>query len=156
MPVSKLKKYLDQNQAAYFVLKHPLTYTAEETAFSAFLPGRDVAKTVIVRMDDKIAMVVIPASHKIDFDVLRSITGARTIGLVAEAELENLFPDCQIGAMPPFGNLYCLDVYIDKSLTEQDVMIFNAGNHWELIEMRYRDFERLVHPCVLNFALEIF
>jgi len=156
VPVSKLKKYLDQNQAAYLVLKHPPAYTAEETALSAYLPGRDVAKTVIARMDGTIVMVVIPASRKINFDVLRDITGARNIGLVAEAELENLFPDCQIGAMPPFGNLYFLNVYIDKSLTEQDVIIFNAGNHRELIEMRYEDFQRLAHPYVINFTAEIF
>ncbi len=156
MPASKIKKYLDGHDVKYLVVSHPPAYTARDTALSAYFSVPEIAKTVIVRMDDKIAMIVVPGCYKVDFDVLKDFMDVSKIDLVAEEELERLFPDCEIGAMPPFGNLYFLNVYIAKSLAEQDVIIFNAGNHHELIEMRYKDYERLVHPRVVNFALEIF
>lgn len=156
MPASKLKHYLNEHKITYLVIPHPRTYTAQETALSAYFSESEVAKTVVVRIDGAVAMIVLPASYKLDFDLLQEVTGARNIELIEEDELSRLFPDCEVGAMPPFGNLYFLDVFVAKNLADQDVIVFNAGNHRELIEMRYEDFARLVHPKVINLALEIF
>lgn len=153
---SQIKRYLDDQGVDYLVIAHPPVYTAQETALSAYYPGWEVAKTVVVRIDGETAMVAVPACCKVDFDILREITGAQNIELTAEDELEILFPDCEIGAMPPLGNLYGMKVYVSRTLADQETIIFNAGNHSELIEMRYKDFERIVHPRVINFTLEIF
>ncbi len=156
MPIQKLKNYLEQNKVRYTVVNHLTTYTAQGTAQSAHIPGKEIAKTVIVNTDGgdgRMAMVVLPASRKIDFTLLREITGTQTAELATEDEFRDMFPDCEIGAMPPFGNLYAMDVYVERSLAEDEEIAFNAGNHRELIKMAYRDFERLVKPKVLEIAM---
>jgi Ala-tRNA(Pro) deacylase len=156
MPIQKLKNYLDKNKVEYSVVSHLTTYTAQGTAQSAHIPGKEIAKTVIVNVDGgdgRMAMVVLPASRKIDFVLLKEITGAQTVELATEDEFKDIFPDCEIGAMPPFGNLYAMDVYVERSLAEDEEIAFNAGNHRELIKMSYRDFERLVKPKVLEIAM---
>lgn len=153
MPAKKLKEYLDSNNIKYLSIKHSPAYTAQEIAAKSHISGKELAKTVIVRINNKVAMAVLPASYKIDFEALMEVTGTGNVILAGEEEFKYMFPDCEIGAMPPFGNLYDLDVYVAKALTEDDDISFNAGTHTELIRMAYADFERLVHPKVLAFSL---
>jgi Ala-tRNA(Pro) deacylase len=152
MPTTQLKEFLDRNAVRYKTLTHSRAYTAQEVAASAHVPGKELAKTVIVRLDGNMAMAVLPTSRHVDLDELRDAAGARSVALCTESEFRNRFPGCEVGAMPPFGNLYGLDVYVAEDLREDEEIAFNAGTHTELIRMRYDDFERLVKPRVLSFA----
>ncbi|HOW65432.1 MAG TPA: YbaK/EbsC family protein [Candidatus Paceibacterota bacterium] len=152
MPATKLKKYLDENQIKYVSIIHSPAYTAQEVAQSAHLPGREMAKTVIVKIDGQMAMVVLPATRKVVLQELREMVGADTVRLASEDEFKAAFPDCDTGAMPPFGNLYGMEVYVAPSLAEDEEIAFNAGSHSELIKLAYKDFERLVKPRVLSFS----
>jgi len=154
MPVRKLREFLDANKVKYVIISHSPAYTAQEIAASAHISGKDVAKTVIVKVDGKMAMAVLPASHKIDFDLLKQGTGAKKIELAGEREFKDMFPECDTGAMPPFGNLYGMDVFAAKRLAEDEEIAFNAGSHTELVKLSYKDFERLVKPKVMKFASE--
>lgn len=154
MPVQKLKKFLDSNGVKYVVMKHSTAYTAQEIAASAHIPGKELAKTVMIKVDDKMAMAVLPASYKVDFDLLKDATGADQVELASEEEFKYTFPDCEIGAMPPFGNLYDMEVYSAESLAEDEEIAFNAGSHKELIKLAYKDFENLVKPKVIKFSLK--
>ncbi len=150
MTSSKLTQYLDDNHIAYQIINHSKSYTAQQTASSAHVPGRDMAKTVIVKMDGKMSMVVLPASFKINFDMLAEATGSKKVSLASEQEFKNIFDGCETGAMPPFGNLYGMDVYVAESLIDDPEISFNAGSHTELIKIGIDDFDRLVHPKVLH------
>jgi Ala-tRNA(Pro) deacylase len=152
MPATKLKKYLDDCQIKYVSIIHSPAYTAQEVAQSAHLPGREMAKTVIVKIDGRMAMVVLPATRKVVLQELREMLGADTVRLASEDEFKAQFPDCDTGAMPPFGNLYGMEVYVAPSLSEDQEIAFNAGTHSELIKLAYQDFERLVKPQVLSFS----
>ena len=152
MTVKKLKDYLDNNQIKYVTLSHSSAYTALEVAASAHIPGKELAKTVIVRIDNKMAMVVLPAAHKIDFALLKTATNAIQVELAAEDEFTGLFANCEVGAMPPFGNLYDMDTYITEILTQHADITFAAGSHSELLTLAYKDFEKLVQPIVINFS----
>ncbi|MCR4336363.1 MAG: YbaK/EbsC family protein [Candidatus Omnitrophica bacterium] len=156
MPTKRIKDYLDNNKIKYAVLNHPATYTAQETAQSAHVSGKDMAKTVIVKMDGQTAMVVLPASYKINLGFLQEITGSEDIRLATEEEFRNIFPDCEMGAMPPLGNLYSVDVYVARRLVEDEEIAFNAGNHRELIKMKYKDYDRLVRPLIFDLTYEPF
>jgi Ala-tRNA(Pro) deacylase len=153
MPVRKLKEYLDENHVEYVTIIHSRAFTAQKIAAAAHVPGQELAKTVMVKVDGKMAMTVLPANFKVDLDRLREVTGAADVELATEAEFAEWFPDCEVGAMPPFGNLYGLDVYVAEKLTRDEEIAFNAGTHTELIRMAYRDFERLVKPKIARFAL---
>lgn len=155
MPVQKLKEFLDSHNIKYVTISHSRAFTAQETAASAHVPVKELAKTVIVKIDGKMAMAVLPASSKVDFDILKKATGSATIEIANEKEFKDLFPDCEIGAMPPFGNLYGMDVFVAESLTEDKEIAFNAGSHRELVKMAYKDFERLVKPKIVKFSVEI-
>jgi Ala-tRNA(Pro) deacylase len=152
MATSKLTEYLDHNHIKYEKIEHTPSYTAQEIAATAHVRGKDLAKTVMIKIDDKIAMAVLPALYKIDFGLLKKATGAKKIELASEEEFEDIFPDCEIGAMPPFGNLYGIEVFVAEKLTEDEEIAFNAGSHTELIKLSYKDMERLVHPKVAKFA----
>jgi len=152
MPVKKLKDFLDNQNIKYVTITHSPTYTAQEIAASAHIPGKVMAKTVMVKIDGKMAMAVLPASCKVDFDLLKKAAGASTVGLASEQEFKNLFPECEIGAMPPFGNLYGMEVFVADALAEDEEIAFNAGSHTELIRLAYKDFERLVKPKVIKFS----
>jgi Ala-tRNA(Pro) deacylase len=152
MPAKKLKAFLDENDVPYESVEHPTAYTAQEVAQAAHIRGHNLAKTVIVKSGDQFVMVVLPADRKVIILDLREITGLDNLTFATEDEFKALFPDCEIGAMPPFGNLYGMEVYAAPSLEEGDEIAFNAGTHREVIKMRYRDFERLVHPRVENFT----
>jgi len=152
MPVQKLKNYLDKNQVKYVKISHSPAYTALEIAAMAHIPGKELAKTVMVKIDGQMSMLVLPASYKVDFDLLKAAFAAKKAELSTEQEFMELFPDCEIGGMPPFGNLYNMDVYVAQSLAEDDRIAFNAGSHSELIQMYYSDYEKLVKPMVLKFS----
>ncbi|RKD90697.1 aminoacyl-tRNA deacylase [Mangrovibacterium diazotrophicum] len=152
MPLKKLTDFLDRNNIEYITIRHSLAYNAQRIAATTHIPGKEIAKTVIVKIDGRLAMAVLPASYMINLRLLRETTGARLIGLASEMEFKNRFPDCELGAMPPFGNLYDMEVYVAESLIEDEEICFNAGTHVELIRMAYADFERLVEPVVLRFS----
>ncbi len=155
MPSKKLKKYLDDNKIKYIIIRHSPAFTAQGVASMAHIPGKEMAKSVMVSIQGEMAMVVIPASLKIDFSLLKKVTGVNDIELATEEEFKYMFPDCEIGGMPPFGNLYNLDVWVEKSLTEDSEIAFTACTHSELIKMSYKDFEKLVTPKIGSFALKI-
>lgn len=154
MPIAKLKELLDNENVKYVSIIHSQAYTAQETAQSAHIPGHDLAKTVIVKVDGDMAMVVLPASEHVDLELLRGAVGAERVELATEREFEDLFPSCEIGAMPPFGNLYAMEVYVEESLTKDKQIAFNAGSHTELIKLSYQDYERLVKPKVFRLSTE--
>jgi len=152
MPLAKLKEFLDSHQIKYVTITHSRAITAQEIAASAHISGKQLAKTVMVKIDGKMAMAVLPATCKVDFDRLREAVGARAVVLAGEDEFKEMFPNCECGAMPPFGNLYGLDVFVATDLAEDEEIAFNAGSHSELIKMSYKDFEKLVRPRVCKFT----
>lgn len=152
MPATALKRFLDDNGVKYVTISHSRAFTAQEIAASAHIRGRDLAKTVVVRLDGRLALAVLPASYKVDFDLLREVTGVRDVELATEREFKDEFPGCEVGAMPPFGNLYDMDVYVAQVLTEDEEIAFNACSHTELIKLAYADFERLVAPKVVRIT----
>lgn len=154
MPAKRLREFLDTNKIKYVSITHSSAYTAQEIAASAHIPGKELAKTVILKIDGKIIMAVLPASYKVDFELLKEATGASNIRLADEHEFVDKFPGCEPGAMPPFGNLYGIDIYVAKSLTEDEEIAFNAGTHTELIKMSYKDFEKLVNPKIIEFSYQ--
>jgi Ala-tRNA(Pro) deacylase len=152
MPVTRLKEFLDSQRVKYVAINHSPAYTAQEIAASAHVRGKELAKTVMVKMDEKMAMAVLPASLKVNFERLQEASGAEQVELASEKEFKDMFPDCEIGAMPPFGNLYGMDVYASHRLAQDAEIVFNAGSHTELIRMDYKDFERLVKPKIANIS----
>jgi Ala-tRNA(Pro) deacylase len=149
-----LRQHLDQNRISYEVLKHPVAYTAQEVAASQHVKGRDFAKVVIAEALDKPLMVVLPATHRLDLLKLRPMVAANAQARLAhEHEFIDLFGPCEPGAMPPFGNLFGIPVYVDQSLAEEENIVFQAGTHTETIRMRYADFVQLVKPIVGDFTL---
>ncbi|MDH3713715.1 MAG: YbaK/EbsC family protein [Gammaproteobacteria bacterium] len=154
MPVKTLKKFLDDNDVRYVTIRHSVAYTAQEIAESAKVPGNEVAKTVMVKLDGRMAMAVLRAPDKVDLGLLRGAAGAKQVELATEAEFQGQFPSVDPGAMPPFGNLYDMPVYVEESLSRDDRIAFNAGSHSELIQLAYEDFARLVEHKVANFSLE--
>jgi len=152
MPVRKLKAFLDQEKIKYVNIIHSTAYTAQEVAASAHITGREMAKTIIVELDGQMAMAVLPANRKIVLQDLREVTGSDQVKFASEEGFQKAFPDCETGAMPPFGNLYGMDVYVAESLTGNEDIAFNAGSHTEVFKMAYKDFERLVQPKVVSFT----
>lgn len=153
MPARLLKEFLDSNQVKYVSIPHTPAYTAQEIAASAHIPGKEMAKTVIVKLDGQMAMAVLPASHQLSLERLRDQLHAQKAELAGETEFSDRFPGCEVGAMPPFGNLYGMPVYVAKRLAEDDEIAFNAGSHTEVVKMRYADFQRLVQPKVVEMAM---
>jgi len=151
MPATKVKAYLDKQGIKYVSILHSAAYTAPEIAASAHVKGRDFAKTVIVMIADEMAMVVVPASRRVLLSELRDMLETPHVRLASEAEFKDRFPDCDLGAMPPLGNLYGMPTYVSGHLAEEKVIAFNAGTHTEVIKMSYDDFEHLVQPTVLDF-----
>ena len=153
MPVQALREYLDYHLVKYVVIQHSRAYTMQEVASATHIPGKELAKTVIVDIDGRLAMAVLPASQKVELEQLRESVGAQVVTLAREAVFRDRFPECEPGAMPPFGNLYAMDVYVADTLVEDEEIAFNAGSHTQLVRMSYQDFERLVQPQVLRFAV---
>jgi Ala-tRNA(Pro) deacylase len=149
MPVEKLKRFLDDNKIKYVVIQHSLAYTAQQIAASAHIPGKDLAKTVMIKADGRMAMIVLPASVKVDLDQVKSSIQAESVAFASERDFKDAFPGCELGAMPPFGNLYGMDVFVNELLAKDTEIAFNAGSHTELIRMAYEDYQRLVNPKII-------
>lgn len=152
MPCEKLLEYLDENRVPYEMIVHPKAFAARDVAFKAGVPGRMFAKTVLIKLDGRLAMAVLPAEEKINFHLLREAAQAETITLATENDFESLFPDCELGAMPPFGNLYGMEVFVGGTMARAEIISFNAGSHTEVLTLPYLDFERLVMPHVAWFT----
>jgi Ala-tRNA(Pro) deacylase len=150
VPCTRLKQFLDENNVKYVSTHHSVAYTAQEIAAATHMSGWDLAKTVIVAIDGVLAMVVIPASRLVSLSRLREFTGAREVDIVPESDFRKAFPDCEVGAMPAFGNLYGLPVYLDESLKAPH-LTFNAGTHRELLSVDWDDFIELVRPLTGRF-----
>jgi len=152
MPLTKLREYLDSHNIKYMVISHSVAYTAQGIAALVHLSGKKLAKTVIVKIDGVLAMAVVPASYHVDLDLLRAAAGAGFVEVATEQEFRDAFPDCETGAMPPFGNLYDIPVYADASLADNEEITFNAGTHRELVRMAWADMARLVNPQIANLT----
>jgi Ala-tRNA(Pro) deacylase len=152
MQLSKLREFLDSNHIKYLVISHSLAYTAQGIAALTHLSGKKLAKTVIVKIDGVLAMAVVPASLHVDLGRLKTLTGARTVEMASEQEFKDAFPDCETGAMPPFGNLYDMAVYADAGLAENEEITFSAGTHRELVRMSWYDMVRLVNPLIADLT----
>ena len=153
MPINRLKGFLDENDVRYVSISHSQAFTAQEIAEAAHIPGKELAKTVMVKLDGEMAMAVLPATDRVSPSRLREVTGAREVELASEDEFADLFPNCEVGAMPPFGNLWDMPVFVDQHLREDEQIAFNAGSHTELVRLPYTEYERLVQPTVTNLAV---
>ncbi|MCB1111953.1 MAG: YbaK/EbsC family protein [Chlamydiales bacterium] len=151
----RLITFLDENNVKYEVLQHPEAYTAQEIAGEQHVPGKQVVKSVIVNIDGDPVMCVLPSIHMIDFDSLKNLTDGEDIQLASEDELAEIFPEYEVGAEPPFGHLYGLEVYVDKFLENDKEIVFNAGSHTDMIKMSYKDYLRLTNPTVAEFGTHI-
>jgi Ala-tRNA(Pro) deacylase len=153
MPAKRLMEFLDSHHVEYSVINHPLAYTAQGVAAAAHIAGKDVAKAVMIKIDGRLAMAVLPAPRRLDLQELKRQVGTERVELASEQEFADTFPDCQPGAEPPFGNLYGVDTIVADRLQEDDQIAFNAGTHTEIVRLAYRDYEELVHPKVAHIAL---
>ncbi len=152
MPLAKIKEFLDSKNVKYVVITHSPAYTAAGIAALTHTPGKELAKTVIVKVDGLLAMAVVSASQHVDLALLRDATFAKAVDLATENEFKERFPDCEVGAMPPFGNLYGMPVFADESLARDREIAFNAGSHRELLRIAWEDFEKLVQPRLMQIA----
>lgn len=148
----RLESYLQQEGVSFYLHHHPAAFTAQQVAQVEHVPGMMVAKVVVVFADGQPVMLVVPAPYRVSIGEAGKAIGATVARLATETELAALFPDCQVGAMPPFGNLYDLPVYVDQNLAEDEMIVFQAGTHVDSIGMKFADFVRLVHPTIGAFA----
>ena len=153
--LKKLKDYLEKNQVRYEVGYHERVYTSQEIAAAMHVPGKELAKVVMVKADGKMVMLVLPASYRVDTKKLKKVLQCKRLWIAKEKDFEELFPDCEVGAMPPFGNLYNLEVWVDKVLTEDEFIVFRAGTHVETLKIKYNDYVRLVNPRMGDFSLHL-
>jgi Ala-tRNA(Pro) deacylase len=152
MIAKKLKDFLDSYQVKYVAIQHSPAYSAQEVAASVHVPGKEMAKTVIVNVKGELAMAVLPAKYHIDFHRLMDALRTSDMYLATEEEFQNRFPDCELGAMPPFGNLYGMKTYVSHSLAEDEHITFEAGNHAEVITLSWNDYQHLVSPTIVSFT----
>ena len=153
MPIlTKLREFLDQHHIHYEVASHRQAFTAQEVAAAQHVPGFELAKVVILRSGANFVMAVLPAPYRVDLERAKTVLAKPEVTLATEQEFKGLFPQCEPGAMPPFGNLYNLAVYVDQALTRDEEIVFNAGTHTQTVKMKYADFARLVQPKVVSFA----
>ena len=152
MPAKQLKEFLDSHKVKYVTMTHSAAYTALEIASLAHIHGDEFAKTVIAKIDGTLVMAVLPASYHVDLSLLKAAAKGKKIALASETDFRDRFPGCETGAMPPFGQLYGMPVFVDESLTRDKEIAFNAGTHQELIRLSYEDFARLVKPNVAQFS----
>jgi len=150
----KFEAYLREQGVPFEKQQHGIAFTAHEVAASEHLPGDLVAKVVMVFADGNMFMLVLPASHRADLTKATAALDAKDVWLAGEQEFAKIFPDCEIGAMPPFGNLYGVPVYVDRTLTEDETIVFQAGTHTGTISMAYADYERLVKPQIVDVVRE--
>jgi Ala-tRNA(Pro) deacylase len=148
---TRLKSFLDENQIPYPVMTHTKAYTAQGAAATMQISGKELAKTVVLWASEEMILAVLPAPKHVRLDKLAATVG-NSVRLATEVEFSSLFLDCELGAMPPFGSLYNLPVYVDEALAADEAIVFNAGTHRDAIRMRYDDFVRLAKPRVCSFT----
>jgi Ala-tRNA(Pro) deacylase len=153
MALLRVLKHLEREGITYQLISHPPAFSAQKIAAAAHIPGREMAKTVMAKLDHQLVMAILPADRTLNLEHLRLATGADIAMLATELEFNDRFPDCEGGAMPPFGNLYGLPVFMSGELTRLEYFAFNAGNHREIIRVQTRDFIRLVQPRILDLSL---
>jgi Ala-tRNA(Pro) deacylase len=153
MPVQRLRDALNQQGIKYVLIAHSPAYTAQEIAAAAHIPGMEMAKTVMIRVDGRLVMAVLPASRQIDFRKIKEGLAATSVELASEEEFRGLCPDCELGAMPPFGSFYGISVVVDLVLTQDEEIYFNAGTHRELLRMKFSDYMQVVQPRIFSFAV---
>lgn len=153
--LKKLEDYLEKNRVRYEVGVHEMLYTAQEIAAALHVPGKEWAKVVMVKADGKMTMLVLPASYRVDTKKLKKVLNCKRLGISKEKDFEEIFPDCEVGAMPPFGNLYNLGVWVDQVLTEDEFIVFQAGSHVETLKIKYSDYAQLVNPKVGDFSVHL-
>jgi Ala-tRNA(Pro) deacylase len=152
MGKEQLETYLRENNVPYEVQHHPLAYTSQRVAQSEHIPGKLLIKVVVVYGDDRMALLALPASLRVDLHKAAAALGAKTVRLATEDEFADKFADCEVGAVPPFGNLYGLPLYMAKVLEEDETVFFEAGTHTDTISVTYEDFQRLAQPVVADIA----
>jgi len=152
MPNKELKEFLDERRVKYHTIGHSPAYTAMEIAAATHIPGGELAKSVMVKLDGRLVMAVLPASYRVNLERLAAVTGGQTAELATEDEFRGKFPGCDVGAMPPFGNLWGMPVYVSEALARDARIAFNAGTHTEVVVMSFDDFRRLVEPKILSFS----
>jgi Ala-tRNA(Pro) deacylase len=150
--LKRLKALLDEAKVPYEVYNHALAYTAQEIAAKQHFSGNEMAKVVMLEVDDRLVMGVIRGNDKINLNEVRDSLGARHVRLASEDEFIARFPECEIGAMPPFGNLFGVKVCVDPALAQDESIYFNAGNHVQTVHMKYKDFENLVRPEIARLT----
>ncbi len=148
----RLEAYLQENAVPYEIQHHPVAYTAQRVADSEHLSGKLLGKVVLVVADEKLLMLVLPAPARVDWTRVAEAVGTDEVRLAHESEFARTFPDCEVGAMPPFGNLYGLPVYLDQDLAANEKLFFQAGTHDETFSIRYADFARLAQPRIAPLA----
>ena len=154
MPLSSLREYLDKHSIHYSVIPHSPAFTAQGVARLTHTPGKELAKTVVIKKDGELVMAVLPASFHVDLELFKKSTNAKSVELASEAEFQDRFPECEAGAMPPFGNLYGLEVFAEEALLKDEEITFNACSHRDLIRLAWSDFEKLAKPRMMRFRAE--
>ncbi len=150
---ARLKKFLDENGVGYDVVQHDPAFTAQQLAAKMHIPGHEFVKVVVIKLDGRFALAALPAPRLVNFKELARSAGAKKCKLASEEEFKQLFPDCEVGAMSPFGNLYSLPTYVEEEVSRNENIVINAGGHADSIRVRYADFERLARPRVAVFAM---
>lgn len=155
MATRRIREFLDGNKVSYEVISHSPAFTAQEVAASAHVPGRDLAKVVVISLDGEMALAVVPATHEVDLERLCALAGAAGADVAAERDFAHRFEGCKLGAVPPFGNLFGMDTYADSELAREEYIAFNAGTHTDVIAMKFADWRRLAKPklATISFAL---
>ncbi len=148
----RLEAHLREHKVPFQTQHHAKVFTAQEVAGSEHIPGKMFAKVVMVIADGKLVMLALPASYVVDLGKVKAALGAQDVRLAEEAEFGSAFPDCDVGAMPPFGNLYDVPVYVDEALAEDETIVFEAGTHTDTMSLKYADYERLTKPTVVSFS----
>jgi Ala-tRNA(Pro) deacylase len=151
--MERLQVYLRENEVPFQIQHHPIAYSAQEVAAREHVPGEVMAKTVVVFAGGATVMLALPASHRVDLEKAAAALGTKGVRLAHEGELAAYFPDCEVGAMPPFGNLYDVPVWADRSLAEDETIVFRAGTHTDTMSLKFADYERLAGPNVADFAV---
>lgn len=149
----RLWEYLDQQAIPYLPIRHPVDFTSQETAAHTHTRGKDFAKTVVIWVNGRAAAAVLPAHHRVELRLLRSVLGTTDIRLATEEEMAPLFPDCEVGAEPVLANLYDLPVYVSRALTDNETITFNAGTHSDAVRMKFSDFLKSSRATVLPFSV---
>ncbi len=150
--MNRLEAFLRDNHILYETVIHPEAYTAQETAASMHVSGKELAKTVMVKAGGGFVMAVLPASRRLDIEKLKEVLAEKDVRIAEESEFKGLFPDCEPGAEPPFGNLYGVRTLVDRALAGDAHIFFNAGNHYEAAGIDYKDYEAAVKPRVADFS----